>query len=74
MADDYCIHEQLLMQKKCECYWPENLNSTFEPGQGISVVLTSMTPFTEYTFRKLVVTKVSGQKKITIMFIIAIVL
>ena len=32
---------------------------TFEAGQGISVVLTSMTPFTEYIVRKMVVTKVS---------------
>ena len=39
-------------------YWPENINSTFESGQGIKVVLTSMTAFSEYIVRKMTITKV----------------
>ena len=45
-------------QKKCECYWPRSINNAFEPGQGIKVVLSSMTPFAEYTVRKMTITKV----------------
>ena len=48
-----------ILQKKCECYWPENINNVLEPGQGIHIILASITPLTEYTVRKMVVTKVS---------------
>ena len=48
-----------LLQKKCESYWPENINETFEPGEGIKIVLTSTVPFSEYTIRKMTVTRVT---------------
>ena len=57
--DTHChADDDFSLQKKCECYWPEDINGTFEPGQGLKVVLVSMTPFTEYTVRKMTVTKV----------------
>ena len=52
------IQPCVFIQKKCECYWPENINGTFEPGLGITVVLISLTPFAEYVIRKMSVTKV----------------
>jgi hypothetical protein len=56
-----------LLQKKCESYWPDNINDTFEPGQGIKVVLTSMVPFSEYTIRKMIVTRVIATDTINIL-------
>ena len=56
------------MQKKCECYWPELISDTFEPGQGITVVLNSITPFTDYTVRKMTVTQIRTSGVINLHF------
>jgi len=44
----------ILIQVKCEQYWPENINATLNPGYNLSVTLTSSLPFAEYEIRKLV--------------------
>ena len=48
-----------ILQKKCEEYWPLNVDESIHPGHGINVTLTSMLPFAEYSVRKMTATCVS---------------
>ena len=50
-----------ILQKKCEEYWPLNVDESIHPGHGINVALTSILPFAEYSVRKLTVTCVSNE-------------
>ena len=49
-----------LMKKKCEQYWPDEVDGTVKPGYNLSVTMTSFLPFAEYVIRKLLVKNVSG--------------
>ena len=48
----------LLLHRKCEQYWPERVGETISPDGGVSVLLQSVLPFTEYEIRELVLTNV----------------
>ena len=48
------------MKKKCEQYWPDEVDGTVKPGCNLSVTMTSFLPFAEYVIRKLLVKDVSG--------------
>ena len=54
----------LLLQKKCEVYWPDDAEVPFVPAPGspLSVTYKSVMPFAEYTIRKMVVAHVSMQR------------
>ena len=49
-----------LVQKKCEKYWPENVEESIEPGHNLTVTLTTLLPFAEYVIRKMTVECVSN--------------
>ena len=49
----------ICLQKKCEQYWPENIDETLTPGLNLSVTLTSILPYAEYEVRKFTVKDVS---------------
>ena len=49
----------LVSQRKCEMYWPENVNETLQPGANISVTLISQMPFADYEIKKFTVQDVS---------------
>ena len=50
------VHVQCIPQKKCEEYWPVNVGESVEPGQGLTIKLTSVLPFAEYSLRKMTLT------------------
>ena len=54
----------LLLQKKCEEYWPDNDEVPFVPAPGspLTVTYKSVMPFAEYIIRKMVVAHVSFAK------------
>ena len=41
------------IQRKCEKYWPNDVNQTLEPGHNLVVTLTALLPFVEYEIRML---------------------
>ena len=52
--------ETLLLQRKCEQYWPENVNENFEaPNSTIMATLTSVMPFADYEIKTFLVKDVS---------------
>ena len=48
-----------VLQKKCEEYWPVSVGESVQPGHGLTVTLTFVLPFAEYSVRKMTVTCVS---------------
>ena len=47
------------IQKKCEQYWPEQINVTETKGSKFKVTVTSFVPSAEYQIRKIHLTPVS---------------
>ena len=55
-------------QRKCEQYWPDNVNDTFTPsGSSITVLMTELQAFADYEIRKFLVTDVRIQWNLSIM-------
>ena len=50
----------MLVQKKCEKYWPENCSEPYTPHSDsvFTVQMNSSVPFAEYTIRKMTIAKV----------------
>ena len=51
----------VLLQKKCEVYWPDGVEDPFVPAPGspLSIKKKSVSMFAEYVIRKMVVSHVS---------------
>ena len=62
--DWYKLVGLLLLQKKCEEYWPDDAEVPFVPAPGspLTVTYKSVMPFAEYIIRKMVVAHVSLQR------------
>ena len=53
-----CFHYTPL-QVKCQEYWPVNIGESISPCHDLTITLTAVLPFTDYSIRKMTVTHVS---------------
>ena len=47
------------LQRKCEQYWSDNVNDTFDAGS-LAVTLTDLVPYADYEIKRFSITDVSA--------------
>ena len=48
-----------LYQKKCDCYWNNDIEQNFEPGRGFRIKVMSCRIFADFEVREMLVKNVS---------------